>query len=59
MLLKEGWTNELECSDLLRAVRVTNIKSLDSFEVVPRSNARKWDQCIIGQPHNFSMSVHK
>ena len=43
----------------LGAVDITNMKSLDSFEVIACCNAGKRDQCVVRKTNDLSVFVHE
>jgi hypothetical protein len=56
---KCGKNDDSNIGDLLGAVDITNMKSLDSFEVISYCNASKRDQRVVRKTNDLSVSVHE
>lgn len=50
-------TDDPNILNLLGAVDITNMKSLDSFEVISYCNASKRDQRVVRKTNDLSVSV--
>lgn len=56
---KCGKTDDPNILSLLGAVDITDMKSLDSFEVISYCNASKRDQCVVRKTNDLPVSVHE